>query len=73
MVARDRLRVPVITDSVLLLCLMAPMLVAAAVLGASVEVLIVIHAAAHVALTGTYLLLRYRLGGVTGGKRDLTQ
>ncbi|MBX3459615.1 MAG: hypothetical protein KF696_06560 [Planctomycetes bacterium] len=58
MVSRNRLRIPVITDSVLLLGVMSPALIIATLAGAGVKVLIVINAASVVALTIVYVLIR---------------
>lgn len=61
MVSRDRLRIPVITDSLVLLLGMGTALVVAVLAGAGPKVLIVINATANVLLTGIYLVIRWRI------------
>jgi Na+-driven multidrug efflux pump len=61
MIARNRLRIPVVTDSIVLLGLMAPALIIATLLGAGVKTLIAINAIAHISLTVIYVLIRASL------------
>jgi Na+-driven multidrug efflux pump len=63
MIARNRLRIPVMMDSIALLGLMSPALVIAVLAGAGVITLIVINATAHVLLAVAYLVVRRRLIG----------
>lgn len=60
-VSRDKLRIPVITDSIMLLGLMGTALVIAVLAGAGPTTLIVINAVTHVALTLVYIVIRWRI------------
>lgn len=58
MVSRNRLRIPVITDSIVLLGIMTPTLIIAALAGAGTKALIMINAGSVIALTIVYVVIR---------------
>lgn len=61
MFARMQLRLPVLLDGIVLLGLMAPVLILAAVAGASIEALLWINALSNAALTALYAVVRIRV------------
>lgn len=61
MFSRMHLRLPVLIDGGVLLLVMVPALIVAAVLGAPVEVLLWISTGCNVSLTGVYLLVRWNM------------
>lgn len=62
MVARSRLRTPVIVDSIVLLGVMTPTMIIATLAGASVKALIIVNAATNIGLTLIYVAIRWRYG-----------
>lgn len=58
MIARNSLRTPVMTDSVILLGMLAPTLIIATIAGATVQTLIMINAGGVIVLTGAYVIIR---------------
>ena len=60
MVARNQLRIPVITDSIVLLGVMSPAMIIATLAGASVQTLVIINVATNIGLTLVYLVIRRR-------------
>lgn len=61
MVSRDHLKIPVITDSIVLLFGMGSALVVAVVAGAKPEVLVWINAVSNILLTLIYVAIRWRI------------
>ena len=60
MIARDKLKTPVITDSIVLLGIMSPAMIIAALAGAGVKVIIIINVVVNVGLTIVYIVIRLR-------------
>jgi Na+-driven multidrug efflux pump len=58
MVSRNRLRIPVVTDTVILLGILTPTLIIAALAGATPRMLIILNGAAVIALTLAYVVIR---------------
>jgi Na+-driven multidrug efflux pump len=58
MVSRNRLRIPVVTDTVILLGILTPTLIIAALAGATPRTLIILNGAAVIALTLAYVIIR---------------
>lgn len=60
MISRDNLKTPVITDSIVLLGIMSPAMIIAALAGAGVKVIIIINVVVNVGLSVVYVLIRLR-------------
>jgi Na+-driven multidrug efflux pump len=60
MISRENLKTPVITDSIVLLGIMSPAMIIAALAGAGVKVIIIINVVVNVGLTVVYVTIRLR-------------
>ncbi|MCA8919112.1 MAG: MATE family efflux transporter [Planctomycetes bacterium] len=65
MVSRNRLKTPVIIDSIVLLGIMSPVMIIAALSGASVKSLVVVNVVVNIALTLIYVGVRLWVGRLT--------
>ncbi|MCA8912848.1 MAG: MATE family efflux transporter [Planctomycetes bacterium] len=61
MVSRNRLKTPVLIDSIVLLGIMSPVMIISAIAGASVRSLVIVNAVVNIALTLIYLAVRIRI------------
>src|SRR5690606_34711079 len=62
LVSRDRLKTPVLIDSIVLLGVMTPAMIIATLAGAPVKALIILNAGVNIALTLIYVAVRWRIG-----------
>lgn len=58
MIARNRLRIPVIVDSIVLILGMAPALIIVTLAGGASRALIIVNVIANVALAAAYVVIR---------------
>lgn len=65
MVSRNRLKTPVMIDSIVLLGIMSPIMIIAALSGASVKSLVVVNVVVNIALTLIYVAVRLWVGRLT--------
>lgn len=62
LVSRERLKTPVLIDSIVLLGIMTPAMIIATLAGAPVKALILLNAGVNIALTLIYVAVRWKIG-----------